>query len=237
MYWFFEEMPCPHKGVENVAALQNRVWQDQSLVERATRRDNLHLQVLLHDLARWETPADHYFHMVANASADVRVASSCSIIARIFTTLPQREGKSRTTSRPVSPASSQQGQAAHSPPEPRQGHRRVTSDPSSVRSEAVASVSDASLAAGHEAPSSRAAPVGTDTPGGAASEAGSAAHRRVPSMDGPGAQVVSDSEAGGSESMAPVDSGVEHISLELIHTQYVVQEVSVRRSRSNRQMR
>lgn len=91
----------------------------------------------------------------------------------------------------------------------------MTSDPSSVRSEAVASVSDASVAGGAEPAASRersAAAVGSETPCGAASEAGSVAgpglHRRGPSTEGgPGGPVVSDSEAGGSESMAAVDSG------------------------------
>lgn len=80
MYWFFEELPNtnrPPNRVETHDALLKRVWADQSLVERATRKDNLHLQVLLHDLSRWETPADNYFHMVATAaiSADERVCT------------------------------------------------------------------------------------------------------------------------------------------------------------------
>lgn len=153
MYWFFEEMACPHKGVETVAALQNRVWQDQSLVERATRRDNLHLQVLLHDLARWETPADHYFHMVANAaSADVRTPfhltitllndnstplSSHPLSSTIPSLLRLSHSQSSPTHTPPSVRASPEPPPALDPPPPHSRAKPPTAPPNPLRAKAT----------------------------------------------------------------------------------------------------
>lgn len=63
MYWYFEALPVPQRtrytssgGASSSAAAGlgaeppskatlKQVWRDQSLVEKATRKDNLHLQV------------------------------------------------------------------------------------------------------------------------------------------------------------------------------------------------
>lgn len=119
MYWYFEALPVPHRnrcnssggassgsgpggGAPSKATLK-QVWRDQSLVEKATRADNLHLQVLLHDLSRWETPADRFIQLNVAYSGDERSAAAATAGGGATCRSTVRSPRS---SKPVSPASS-----------------------------------------------------------------------------------------------------------------------------------